>query len=412
MNNDEVITNAERLPPEQPQLSIGMLPLSDAAPLVVAVHNGFFEREGLEVTLSVEASWANIRDKMQLGSLDAAQMLALMPLASSLGLDGRKTAILSAMTLNLNGNAITVSNDVYQQMLALAPTQAHDSTTTAAALSQIIKARQQQGLEPLRFATVYTFSSHRYLLRYWLASAGIDPDRDLDLRVVPPPQMAAQLEAGQIDGYCVGDPWNTMAAKRTSGVVLASSENIWQNGQEKVLGVREEWVKTHPDTHRALLRALIQACAWLDADIEHRRIAASLLVDGGYLDVPPHIVEETLVANGLEHGVLFHRYSANFPWRSHTLWFATQMARWGHIKDTAIVHDAVLRCTRPDLYRQAADDLGLASPDEDMKSEGTHAAPWTLPTTKGDLFMGPDLFLDGAQFDPYHLEEHLPSQRS
>ncbi|WP_419307860.1 CmpA/NrtA family ABC transporter substrate-binding protein [Chromohalobacter israelensis] len=390
--------------PELDTLTLGMLPLNDAAPLVVARERGFFAEQGLDVTLSVESSWAGMRDAMQLALLDGAQMLPLMPLASTLGLDGRRTPMLSALTLSLGGNAITVSNALYDDMLAADPDAMAASPTSARALATVVRQRRERGAPPLRFASVYPFSSHRYLLRYWLAEGGVDPDRDLELRVVPPPLVAQQLEAGWLDGYCVGEPWNTLAARRERGRVLIGSHAIWQNGQEKVFAVREEWAQAYPATHRAVLRALLKACAWLEAPA-HRGEAARLMCERGYLDVAPSVVEDSMLAEGasLTHGMsVFHRHAANFPWRSHLLWYAGQMRRWQHLDvDDAVLDECLSRCVRPDLFREAADDLGINYPLVDAKSEGEHGGAWVMEGRHGPLDMGGDRLLGGARFAPF-----------
>ncbi|MEC9482694.1 MAG: CmpA/NrtA family ABC transporter substrate-binding protein [Halomonas sp.] len=394
--------------PELHRLALGMLPLNDAAPLVVALEEGFFDEEGLDVSLSVETSWAGLRDAMQLGLLDGAQMLALMPLASTLGLDGRTTPMVSAMTLNLGGNAITVSQALHERMLEQDPDAMRSPATQARALAKVIEARRQAGKPQLRFANVYPFSSHRYLLRYWLATGGIDPDNDLELRVVPPPLMASQLASGRLDGYCVGEPWNRLAASRGQGRLLCGSFAIWGGSQEKVLGVREAWAQQYPNTHRALLRALLRACSWLD-EPGNRERAARLLCLGGYLDVSPAVIEAGLhdlqqaSANreegGLAGATLFHRHAANFPWHSQTLWYARQMQRWGHLSEAIDLQSVVERCVRPDLYRQAAADLGISAPLVDSKVEGAHDAPWHLQGDRGDIAMMADCFLDGRRFE-------------
>lgn len=394
--------------PERTQLRLGMLPLNDAAPLVVALEEGFLAEQGLEVSLVMESSWARLRDGVQLGMLDGAQMLALMPLASTLGLDGRPTPMLTAMTLNLGGNAITVSRGLHARMGELdAPAMASPATRSRA-LARVIAARRREGEPPLRFANVYPFSSHRYLLHYWLAAGGIDPQRDLELRVVPPPLMVDQLASGQLDGYCVGEPWNRLAVSRGVGQMLCGSFDIWGASQEKVFGVREDWAQRYPNTHRAVLRALLRACAWLD-EPGHRERAAQRLCLGGYLDVPPQIVEAGLRDPAAGEGgegdsragaTLFHRHVANFPWRSHTGWYLAQMQRWQHLGAVPDLAACVARCVRPDLYRQAAADLGLSVPREDSKPEGAHTRTWWLPGSRGDIEMAADAFLDGEVFTP------------
>ncbi|NWO10876.1 ABC transporter substrate-binding protein [Chromohalobacter salexigens] len=387
--------------PERDTLTLGMLPLNDAAPLVVALERGFFATHGLDVSLHVESSWAGLRDGMQLGVLDGAQMLPLMPLASTLGLDGRSTPMLSALTLNLGGNAITVSNALYASMQAADPEAMAQSPISARALAAVVRQRRAAGESALRFASVYPFSSHRYQLRYWLAEGGVDPDRDLELRVVPPPLVAEQLEAGWLDGYCVGEPWNTLAARRDSGRVLIGSHAIWQHGQEKVFAVREAWADAYPATHRAVLRALLEACAWLDTPAQ-RIEAARLMCEKGYLDVPPTVVEESMAAEGTPapHGAsVFYRYAANFPWRSHLRWYAEQMRRWQHLDvSEPILEECLVRCVRPDLFREAADDLGVNYPLVDTKSEGEHGSDWVMEGRHGPLDMGGDRLLGGVRF--------------
>lgn len=406
---ESVLANGSFPAPELTRLRLGMLPLNDAAPLVVALEQGFFAQQGLDVSLAVETSWASLRDGVQLGLLDGGQMLALMPLASTLGLDGRPTPMLSAMTLNLGGNAVTVSQALHARMHTLDAEAMVHPATRARALARVIEERRHAGEPPLRFANAYSFSSHRYLLRYWLASGGIDPQRDLELRVVPPPLMASQLESGRLDGYCVGEPWNRLADSRGLGCMLCGSFDIWGASQEKVLGVREAWANQYPNTHRAVLRALLQACAWLD-EPGNRARAASLLCLGGYLDVSPLIVEAGLrdpqqidperERGGLAGATLFHRHAANFPWRSHTLWYANQMQRWGHLGEVQDLQARVQRCVRPDLYRQAAADLELSVPLIDSKPEGAHAGPWWLEGDRGDIAMASDRFIDGKVFAP------------
>ncbi len=402
--------------PETNRLKLGYIPLADAAPLVVALERGYFRAEGLAVTLSAEPSWANIRDKIQLGALDAAHMLAPMPMAATLGIDGRTTPMLTALTLNLNGNAITVSNSLNQRMHELAPEAMAAQPTSAQALAAVIAERQRRGEPPLRLATVYPLATHNYQLRYWLGSAGIDPDSDVELRVVPPPLVATHLEAGWIDGYCVGEPWNSVAVDSGLGHTLVTSYELWNNGQEKVLGVTADWAQQFPNTHRALLRAVLRACRWLDQR-SHRSEAAELLADGGYIEASASTLARGLTGafeyspsrrrGDIEDMLVFHRYAANFPWRSHGLWYATQMARWGHLPEGTDLNALVHQCVRPDLFRQAAGDLGLACPEEDMKTEGVHGRDWLLETDGAVIPMGRDQFFDGVRFDPWDIGGYL-----
>ncbi len=211
--------------PELPRLRLGYIPLTDAAPLVVALENGHFERFGLDVSLSRQPSWATLRDKLGIGHLDGAHLLAPMALACSLGVEGVPQRLVTALSLGLGGNAITVADNLYRDMQAAAGGQ----PVTAQALASVIARRRAAGADPLTFATVYPTSNHTYLLRYWLAAAGIDPDRDLRLIVVPPPQMVQRLKQGDIYGYCVGEPWNTLAVRDGIGCIVATGHDVWNN---------------------------------------------------------------------------------------------------------------------------------------------------------------------------------------
>ncbi len=392
---------------EKPQLSLGFIPLTDCAPLVVAKEKGFFGEEGLQVTLSRENSWANIRDKVSVGMLDGAQMLAAMPLANAV--HGDATPMVTAMNLDLNGNGITVSNTLYAKMQATGLPDLDTPMGSAHALKQVIEDNRAAGERRLMFATVYPYSSHNYLLRYWLASAGIDPDVDIELTVVPPPQMVNYLQSGVISGFCVGEPWNTLAVCNELGTTVATSYDIWNNHPEKVFGVASSWAAANPNTLQAVLRALIKACQWLDVP-EHRAEVCELLSQGRYVNAPQDILEKSMLGTfqfskeqaprPLPDFNVFHRYAANFPWRSHALWFLTQMARWGQLHKPLDLRRIARDVYRPELYREAAKAVGVNVPVEDYKEEGTHADAWTLPGLNGALEMGADRFFDHKPFSP------------
>lgn len=392
---------------EKTALTIGFVPLTDCAPLVVAHEKGFFARNGLEVRLSREVSWASVRDKLAYDALDAAQLLAPMPISLSLGLMGLRRAILVPMTLDLNGNGITVSTQVMAAMVEAAPGLPKTGPIGAGALRAVVEARRRERRPPLVFAHTYPMSTHHYLLRYWLATAGLEPGADVELVVVPPPQMPAQLAAGRIDGYCVGEPWNQLAVRRGVGRLVATSHDIWNNGTEKVLGVTADWAERHPATLQALLRALIEAGAWLDR-LENRLEAARLVTSEAYVDVPLEAVAYPLLGlvqevrdatpRAVPDAHVFHRWAANFPWVSHALWYGLQMHRAGQL-DAALRLDQARRIWRPDLYRPVAAELGLPVPDGDLKPEGIHGRPWQLATGGGPLLLGPDRFIDGRRFE-------------
>lgn len=401
---------------EKTALILGFIPLTDCAPLVVAKEQGYFAKYGLEVTLSKETSWANIRDKVALGILDGAQMLAPMPLAMSLGLGPIHKPMVTALTLDLNGNAITVANALYQRMLHADAAAMTERPLSARALKRVIDADRKAGRPPLTFAMVFPESTHNYELRYWMAAAGIDPDHDVRLVVVPPPQMVGRLEQGDIDGYCVGEPWNAQAVQAGIGRTLITKYEIWNNSPEKVLGVTQEWAEQYPNTHQALLLALLEACRWLD-EPDHRIEAATLIARSIYVNAPEHVVRMSMTGTfqyaademprALPDFNVFHRYAANFPWRSHAVWFLTQMLRWGQLARVIDLQAVAAAVYRPDLYRQAAAQLDLACPAIDAKTEGRHAAVWKLYEGELSLPMGADRFLDGRLFDPSQATDYL-----
>lgn len=378
------------------RLKLGFVSLCDCAPLIVAKELGFFADQGLDVQISREASWANVRDKVAVGALDGAQMLAGMPFSATLGLGNYRAPIVTAMALNVGGNAITVSEDLYARMVEADPAAMADRTVTARVLKAVIEEDQRAGRAPMKFGMVYPFSPHNYELRLWLAAAGIDPDRDVRLVVVSPPQMVANLSAGNIVGYCVGEPWNSLASDLGLGRILITSQQLWGGRIEKVLGVRESWADEQPVVHRMLLKALLRAAEWTDRP-ENRSAAAEAIADPRYVNAPLHIVRNVLERPDF---VIFHRYAANFPWRSQGLWYLTQMKRWGQLPPTIDTWRVAERVFRADIYRLAALGLGLPVPLTDTKVEGIHPDPWTLTDATRPIAMGPDAFFDDSIFDP------------
>lgn len=391
---------------EKPKLSLGFIPLTDCAPLVIAKEKGFFGEQGLDVSLSRENSWANIRDKVSVGMLDGAQMLAAMPLANAVGGEGL-VPMIAAMSLDLNGNGITVSNEIFQKMLATGEQELDTPAGSGRALKQVIEENRAAGSKPLMFATVFPYSTHNYLLRYWLASSGIDPDEDIQLTVVPPPQMVNYLQSGVVSGFCVGEPWNTLAVCNGLGTTLVSSFDIWNNHPEKVFGVTSRWVAANPNTLQAVLRGLIKACEWLDL-AENRKETCEILSQGRYVNTPQEILEKSMLGSfqfakdqdpmPRPDFNVFSRYAANFPWRSHALWFLTQMARWGQLRQPFDFGRVARDVYRPELYREAAKSLGLDVPADDYKDEGKHEASWSLGAGSGIIEMGSDEFFDHQVF--------------
>ena len=389
---------------ETRSVTLGFIALVDCAPLLVAAEKGFFRRHGLSVMLLREGSWASLRDRVALGVLDGGHMLQALPLASVAATVGMAQPMLTACVLNLGGNGITVSAALWKRMVEARSDAGADAISAASALALVVKDRRARAAAPLTFAVTFPYSSHNYELRLWLAAGGIDPDRDVRLVVVPPQQMLTFLTAGRIDGYCVGAPWNALAAVQGVGRLVATKADLWENAQEKVLGVTRAWAERHPNTHRALVRALIEACRWLDEAAQPEEVA-ELLARPGIVNAPAPLLAALLggripvaadaPARLQPDSLVFHRYAANFPWRSQALWTLRQMRRWGQLGTDADLTALASRAIAADTYRAAAAELGLPAPTIDDKSEGTHASGWTLTQATAPIAMGPDRFFGG-----------------
>ena len=401
---------------EKTKLTFGIIPLTDCASLVVAAEKGYFKKQGLDVTISKEASWANIRDKVAIGALDGAHMLAGMPIAATLGVGALPKPTITAFSMDLNGNGITVSNDLYERMVKADPEAMKESPTSARALKKVIDADKAQGRPPMTFAMVFPVSTHNYEIRYWMGSAGIDPDNDIRLIVIPPPQMVANLQAGNFVGYCVGEPWNERAVQAGLGRTIITNYEIWNNNPEKVFGVNQEWADKNPNTHRAAVRALIEAAQWMDKP-ENRMEVVEIISQKSYVNAPPDVVKMSMTgtfqyakdetARPLPDFNVFYRYASTFPWRSHAMWFISQMYRWGQIEQAIDIKKAASAVYRPDIYREAAKELSIPYPTIDYKTEGAHKGPWTLDAATKPITMGPDQFFDGMPYDPAKLINYL-----
>ncbi len=379
--------------PERSEIELGFLPLLDCAPLVIAKEKGFFAENGLAVSLSKEGSWASIRDKVVLGLLDGAQMLAGIPLASTLGLNSPKVAMVTAFNIGLNGKAITLSNALLNELDQLST---DNRLPTAEGLKQIIQKRKQKGEARLTLAMVYHYSTHNYLLRYWLSDAGIDPDKDINLIVVPPQQMAQSMKKGMIDGYCAGEPWNSVAQMEQIGTPIISGYEIWNNCPDKVFAVTKTWADNYPATHKAIICALIMAADWLDQP-QHYNEAIEILNQPDYLD-------NTLQTSDNDRPLLrqthFFKYAAGYPWRSHALWFLHQMQQCQQLGQRVDLKAIATQVYQPEIFREVATQLGIPHPTIDCKPEGFHNSEWILQGNAGAVTMGSDLFFNGATFDP------------
>jgi NitT/TauT family transport system ATP-binding protein/nitrate/nitrite transport system substrate-binding protein len=370
---------------ETTRLRLGFIPLTDCAALVVARTLGMFETEGLEVTLSREASWANIRDKVVSGALDGAHMLAPMALACTLGAGAPATPVIAPLSLNANGASIALSQPLADQLRALGGDEG--ARRTAHALKRLIDRRAEAGERPLTFAVVFPFSIHNYFLRYWLADAGIDPDRDVRLTVVPPPRMAARMLAGEVDGFCAGAPWGAVAEAAGAGQIWAQGSRLWRGAPDKVLGVTAAWAERHPNTLQALLRALIRAAVWADRP-QNREALAEMLAAPECVGAPVADLRRAL-AEPDAFALQFHAEDAGYPRRSHALWLLSQMRRWGQIDDQVDVHAIAEQVYRPHLYLEAVGAVGAPSRGPVLDAEPLNP-----------LF-------DGRAFDPSRFEDYL-----
>jgi ABC-type nitrate/sulfonate/bicarbonate transport system substrate-binding protein len=382
---------------------VGFIPLLDCAPLAVAVEKGFASAEGLDLRLVRETSWANIRDRVVVGHFDAAHMLGPMAIASTLGVGHLKVPMAVPLSMGLGGNAITLSLRVWDAMTCEGAVVGDDPKALGEALRRVVQARERAQKTQFTFAMVYPFSAHNYELRYWLASCGIDPDRDVRLVVIPPPLLVDAMREGQIDGFCVGEPWNSLAVAVGVGCIAVPTTAIWRLSPEKVLGCRLEWAQRHPDRLQALVRALYRSAQWCEDPANHGELAR-LLAEPRFVGAPADILLRGL-SNRLRlypEGELRHlpdfyvpaSHAATFPWVSHALWFYSQMVRWQQVAFDAS-HVAQVRATyRPDLYRLALSKAASDVPTIDSKVEGAHQ-------------YGPDGFFDARRFDPDDLLNYL-----
>jgi nitrate/nitrite transport system substrate-binding protein len=403
------MSNAGTMTPEKSNLLIGFVPLIDSAPLVAAKEKGIFEKYGLNVELDRQNSWSQIRDKLSAGVLDAAHMLAPMAPASWLDNAYANERFVTALSLNLNGNAITVSEKLYQEMVDADPDAMFERPTSARALKKVIARRLTSGRETITIGSVFPYSSHNYAVRYWLGAEGLNPDRDVRMVVAPPPYMVEHLKEGKIDAFCVGEPWNTLAEIDGVGRAIVRSAEIWRHMPEKVLGVRKNWAEEFPQTHTALICSLLDALVWLN-ERQNRLEIADILSRSNYIGLPSRVLAPALTGAGAlanrksiieaSDYLIFHHYAANFPWRSHALWFLTQMVRWGQIVSPVDLYEIASGAYLPDVYRTAAAHLGLPYPTIDEKIEGEDNHYRVLNEASAPMVLSSGAFIDGMTFDP------------
>ena len=405
--------------PEKEDLKFGFIKLTDMAPLAIAYEKGYFEDEGLYVTLEAQANWKVLLDGVIDGRLDGAHMLAGQPLAATIGF-GTKAHIVTPFSMDLNGNGITVSNAVWKQMKPNIPKRADGKPKhpiSASALKPVVEKFKAEG-KPFKMGMVFPVSTHNYELRYWLAAGGLKPgyyaphkgdtsgtiDADVLLSVTPPPQMPSTLEAGTIYGYCVGEPWNQQAVFKGIGVPVITDDEIWKNNPEKVFGMNESFTEKYPNTTVRIVKALLRAAKWLDEDNnKNRPEAVKILSQSNYVGADYDVIANSMTGTfeyekGDKRKVpdfnVFFRYFATYPYYSDAVWYLTQMRRWGQIADykpDSWYRDVAKKVYRPDIYRQAA---------EALIAEGKMTAADFPDFAKESGYRAPQKeFIDGIAYD-------------
>ncbi|NDV99024.1 CmpA/NrtA family ABC transporter substrate-binding protein [Salipiger sp. PrR002] len=412
---------------EKDELTFGFIKLTDMAPLAVAYEQGYFLDEGLFVTLEAQANWKVLLDGVIGGQLDGAHMLAGQPLAATIGY-GTEAHIITPFSMDLNGNGITVSNEVWEMMKPNIPENADglpQHPISAEALVPVVEKFNSEG-KPFNMGMVFPVSTHNYELRYWLAAGGLNPgyyspenisgqiSADVMLSVTPPPQMPATLEAGTISGYCVGEPWNQQAVFKGIGVPVVTDYELWKNNPEKVFGITAEFAEENPNTTKAVVKALIRAAMWLDEnDNANRMEAVEMLSQPEYVGADAEVIANSMTGTfEYEKGDVrdvpdfnvFFRHNATYPFYSDAVWYLTQMRRWGQIaeaKSDSWYDEVAKSVYKPEIYLEAARalvDEGLANEaDFPWDSDGYKA-----PTPAEDI-------IDGIAYDGKAPNAYLDS---
>jgi nitrate/nitrite transport system substrate-binding protein len=368
--------------PETTKVRFGIIALTDCSSIVMAHELGLFKKYGIESTVSKEASWAVIRDRLTLGENQATHMLYGMPYASTMGLLGSpKKPMIIPFAINHNGQGITLHSKYLKQGVKK-PDQ----------LKPIVDEAKKKG-QPMTFAMTFPPGTHAMWMRFWLGAGGINPDKDVSLITIPPPQMVANLKVDKMDGLCVGEPWNARAIFDKIGYTVITSQQLWKDHPEKVLGFTEEFAEKNPKTVKAILRAMIESSRYIDK-MENRSHVVEVVSRPQYINTPKDVILGRMLGE-YDYGdgkkekdpnyMTFYDRQTNFPWKSHGIWWLTQFRRWGMVKGAPDYNGIVDKVHRPDIYREVAKEMGISVPKEDMKKE--------------TLF-------DGIEFDPAKPEEY------
>lgn len=398
-----VMTTVLMAAPEKTKLKIGFIALTDCAPLVIAKEKGFFKEEGLDVHVAKEGGgWPGIQQKVISGEYDFSHALAGMPIAATLGING-KAHLQALLSLDFNGNAITYGNNIIEKMEAYGLDKTERPVTADSLKKYIDAKRKKEGknYQPLSFGMVHPVSTHNYELRYWMASSGIRPDQDCTIKPFPPPTMPSNLIAGNIEGYCVGEPWNSRIVLKGKGSALVTNYDIWNNNPEKVLQARADFVKKYPETTKAVMRAVIKAQMWLDESWENREEAIKYLAKKNYVKAPKKVLQKSMSGTFLYNkGVdssnpmfnVFANNYASYPYYSHGMWFITQMYRWGQLDKAVNMKEVIEKVYRPDLFAQVAKEVNYKIPESPWKKDGV------------DEY---NKFLDGKIWDPNKAVDYI-----
>ncbi len=373
--------------PEMSSIRIGIIALTDCSSIVIGREKGFFKAEGLDVTVSKEASWAVIRDKLQLGENHATHLLFGIPFASTIGLFGAPVKpMIIPWGINYNGQAITLSNDLKDK-----------GVRTPEQLKKLLVEEKAAGKPPRTFAMTFPPGTHAMWTRYWLGAGGIDPDKDVSLITIPPAQMVANMKVGKMDGFCVGEPWGARAIADKIGFTAITTQDLWLNHPEKVCGFTAEFAAENPKTVRAVLRGLHHASVFIDK-LDNRTEVAEIVSRPEYINCPKEIILGRLLGkydlgdgkgeHGDDNYMRFSERGANFPWKSHGIWWLSQFRRWGMVRGAPDYQGLVDKVVRPDIYREVAKELGVEAPKTDLK---------------------PEKLFDGVPFDPKDPEGYAKS---
>ena len=353
--------------PEKKEVRIGFIPLTDCSSVVMAAVSKFDEKYGIKIVPTKEASWASVRDKLVNGELDAAHVLYGLVYGVQLGIGGPKKDMNVLMTLNQNGQAITLSNQLRDK-----------GATDGASLAKLIAKKERE----YTFAQTFPTGTHAMWLYYWLAAQGIDPFKDVKNITVPPPQMVANMRVGNMDGFCVGEPWNNRAIVDNIGFTAVTTQDIWVDHPEKVLGTTADFVAKNPNTARAMTAAIIEAGRWIDASLANKQKTADTVASKAYVNTDADVIVARMLGrynNGLPGAKnrtwddknamkFFNDGNVSFPYLSDAMWFMTQHKRWGLIKEDPDYLAVAKKVNRIDIYRQAASAVGVAVPKSDMRA--------------------------------------------